>query len=120
VRDLLAYLKLCTSSEDDVSLSRVVNVPPRGIGDTSMERLQEWALGSKLGLLEALRRSAEAQELPRGAFDRMVAFAWLVDRFRVRFSKGDWAPPRGSWSPSSIYTPTPAPACSRSRPGTGK
>ena len=46
---LLAWLKLCTTGEDEVSLSRVVNVPPRGIGDTSMERLHEWAVANRLG-----------------------------------------------------------------------
>jgi DNA helicase-2/ATP-dependent DNA helicase PcrA len=89
VKDLLAWLKLCTAAEDEISLARVVNVPPRGIGDTSMERLHDWAVGRKLGLFEALRRSAEAEELPRGAAERMVAFAGLVDRYRERFTKGD-------------------------------
>jgi len=89
VKDLLAWMKLCTAAEDEISLARVVNVPPRGIGDTSMERLHDWAVGRKLGLFEALRRSAEAEELPRGAAERMVAFAGLVDRYRARFAKGD-------------------------------
>jgi DNA helicase-2/ATP-dependent DNA helicase PcrA len=89
VKDLLAYLKLCTAGEDEVSLARVVNVPPRGIGDTSMERLHGWAVEQRLGLFEALRRSAEAPELPRGAAERMVAFAGLVDRYRERFKRGD-------------------------------
>ncbi len=89
VKDLLAYLKLCTAAEDEVSLARVVNVPPRGIGDASLERLHEWAVGQGIGLFEALRRSPEASDLPRGAADRMVAFAGLVDRFRERFGRGD-------------------------------
>src|SRR5512133_3236179 len=91
VKDLLAYVKLCTAVEDEVSLARVVNVPPRGIGDASLERLHAWAVGEGIGLFEALRRSAEAPELPRGASDRMVAFAGLVERFRERFGKGDLA-----------------------------
>jgi len=89
VKDLLAYLKLCSSAADEVSLARVVNVPPRGIGDTSMERLHTWAIAQGLDLFDALRRSPEAPELPRGAAERMVAFAGLVDRYRVRFGKGD-------------------------------
>jgi DNA helicase-2/ATP-dependent DNA helicase PcrA len=91
VKDLLAYLKLCTAVEDEVSLARVVNVPPRGIGDASLERLHAWAVGEGIGLFEALRRSAEAPDLPRGASDRMVAFAGLAARFRERFGKGDLA-----------------------------
>ena len=89
MKDLLAYLKLCTAAEDEVSLARVVNVPPRGIGDASMERLHEWAVEQGLGLFEALRRSRGGERsCPRGAAERMVAFAGLVDRFRERFGEG--------------------------------
>jgi DNA helicase-2/ATP-dependent DNA helicase PcrA len=56
-----------------------------------MERLHDWAVEQKLGLFEALRRAAEATELPRGAAERMVAFAGLVDRYRLRFTRGDLA-----------------------------
>ncbi|ACL66850.1 UvrD/REP helicase [Anaeromyxobacter dehalogenans 2CP-1] len=88
VRDLLAYLKLCVQPEDDVSLSRVVNVPPRGIGDTSMERVHDWAIPRKLHLLEAMRRAAEIPDLPRGAAEKIGAFVALVDRFQARFREG--------------------------------
>ncbi|HEX9106106.1 MAG TPA: UvrD-helicase domain-containing protein, partial [Longimicrobiales bacterium] len=85
VRDLLAYLKLCIQPEDDVSLSRIVNVPARGIGDTSMERVHDWAIAHKKPLLEALRHAEKVPELPRGAAERIAAFVELVDRYRGRF-----------------------------------
>ena len=85
VRDLLAYLKLCVSSDDDVSLSRIVNVPARGIGDTSMERVHDFAIARKLPLLEALRRAGEVPDLPRGAEEKIAAFVGLLDRYRERF-----------------------------------
>ncbi|HET6437765.1 MAG TPA: UvrD-helicase domain-containing protein [Anaeromyxobacter sp.] len=89
VRDLLAYLKLCVQPEDDVSLSRIVNVPTRGIGDTSLERVHDWAIARRLPLIEALRRAGEVVELPRGAVDRIAAFVHLVDRYRVCFRQGN-------------------------------
>jgi DNA helicase-2/ATP-dependent DNA helicase PcrA len=89
VRDLLAYLKLCVQPEDDVSLSRIVNVPARGIGDTSLERVHDFAIAHKLPLLSALRRAAEVPELPRGADERIAAFVDLVDRYQARFREGD-------------------------------
>jgi DNA helicase-2/ATP-dependent DNA helicase PcrA len=89
VRDLLAYLKLCVQPEDDVSLSRIVNVPARGIGDTSMERVHDFAIAHKLPLLEALRRAEEVPDLPRGAAEKIAEFVRLVDDFRGRFRKGD-------------------------------
>ena len=80
VRDLLAYLKLCVQPEDDVSLSRVVNVPARGIGDTSMERVHDWAIAHKLPLLEALRRAGGGPRAAawRGRADRGLRRSWWI------------------------------------------
>jgi DNA helicase-2/ATP-dependent DNA helicase PcrA len=89
VRDLLAYLKLCAQPEDDVSLSRIVNVPARGIGDTSLERVHDWAIAHRQPLLEALRRAEEVPDLPRGAPEKIAAFVALVDRYRALFRDGN-------------------------------
>jgi DNA helicase-2/ATP-dependent DNA helicase PcrA len=88
VRDLLAYLKLCASPEDDLSLARVVNVPARGIGDASLERVYDFAVRRGLPLHEALGRAAEVPDLPRGAAERIRDFVALVERFRARFREG--------------------------------
>ena len=60
VRDALAYLRAVVNPADEVSLKRVLNVPRRGIGDRSVERLDAWAVGTGLPFSEALRRPAEA------------------------------------------------------------
>ena len=88
VRDLLAYLKVCVAPADEVSLGRIVNVPPRGIGDASLERVHAWAVGQRLPLLDALSRAAEVPDLPRGAAERIAAFVALVERHRARFAAG--------------------------------
>jgi DNA helicase-2/ATP-dependent DNA helicase PcrA len=89
VRDLLAYLKVCAAPEDEVSLARIVNVPARGIGDVSLERLQAWAAERGIALLEALGRAGEVPDLPRGAAERMAGLAALLDRYRDRFAHED-------------------------------
>ena len=86
VRDLVAYLKALSSPEDDLSLARIVNVPPRGIGDASLERVQQFALERRIALAEGLRRAAEVPDLPRGAAERIAAFVALLDRHRARLS----------------------------------
>ncbi|HLU69228.1 MAG TPA: 3'-5' exonuclease, partial [Fibrobacteria bacterium] len=54
VKDLLAYLRLLANPRDDVSLLRVINVPKRGLGDKSIDQLQDYARGAEIPLFEAL------------------------------------------------------------------
>ncbi|ODS34141.1 MAG: ATP-dependent DNA helicase PcrA [Candidatus Scalindua rubra] len=61
IKDIISYLKLCANPDDDLSFERIVNVPPRGIGATTIKRLKEWAYVHKLSLLEAMSR---VQEIP--------------------------------------------------------
>ncbi|MFL5272705.1 MAG: ATP-dependent helicase, partial [Anaeromyxobacteraceae bacterium] len=88
VRDLLAYLKICVAPEDEVSLARIVNVPARGIGDASLERVHDLAVREGVHLFDALGRANEAADLPRGAAERMAAFVALVEKYRARFREG--------------------------------
>jgi DNA helicase-2/ATP-dependent DNA helicase PcrA len=87
VKDLLAYLKVAVEPRDEVSLSRIVNVPPRGIGDASLTRVHAWATEHRLPLFEALRRAGEVEGLPGGAAERMVAFVDLVERYAAAFER---------------------------------
>ena len=60
VKDVAAYLRLIHNPNDEVSLSRVINVPPRGIGQRSLEEVRRWAQGQRLPLYEALLKMAES------------------------------------------------------------
>jgi DNA helicase-2/ATP-dependent DNA helicase PcrA len=88
VRDLLAYLKVCVAPHDEVSLARIVNVPARGIGDASLERVHAWAVAKGVHLFDALALAAEIPDLPRGAAERIAPFVALVERYRARFQEG--------------------------------
>jgi DNA helicase-2/ATP-dependent DNA helicase PcrA len=88
VRDALAYLKVCTGPGDEVSLARIVNVPARGIGDATLEKVHAWAVEQGTPLFEALSRAAEIPDLPRGAPDRILAFVDLIRRHGARFEEG--------------------------------
>jgi DNA helicase-2/ATP-dependent DNA helicase PcrA len=88
VRDLLAYLKVCVAPQDEVSLARIVNVPPRGIGDASLERVHAWAVERGVHLFDALACAAEVPGLARGAAERIAPFVSLVERHRARFAQG--------------------------------
>ncbi|MDQ6613599.1 MAG: DNA helicase PcrA [Actinomycetota bacterium] len=60
VKDTLAYLRALVNPTDEVSLKRIVNVPKRGIGDTSIERLERWARANNRPFDQALRQAETA------------------------------------------------------------
>ncbi len=56
IKDILAYLRLLYQPEDTVSFERVVNLPPRGIGATSLNKFHQWRGQNKLGLQDSLEQ----------------------------------------------------------------
>lgn len=63
IRDIISYLKIIYQPNDIVSFSRIVNVPTRGIGATSLERFLLWHSGTGLDIVTALNRVDEADGL---------------------------------------------------------
>jgi DNA helicase-2/ATP-dependent DNA helicase PcrA len=60
VKDMLAYLHAIANPEDEVSLKRILNVPRRGVGDTSVGRLDTWAAAMGVSFSEALTHAQQA------------------------------------------------------------
>jgi DNA helicase-2/ATP-dependent DNA helicase PcrA len=60
VKDILAYVRVLANPDDEVSARRIVNVPKRGIGDTSVARLAAWAQVNHVSFSEAIDRAEEA------------------------------------------------------------
>ncbi|MEH7299213.1 MULTISPECIES: DNA helicase PcrA [Neobacillus] len=54
IKDMLAYLRLISNPDDDISLQRVINVPKRGIGSTSLDKIADFAAMHDLSLYQAL------------------------------------------------------------------
>jgi DNA helicase II / ATP-dependent DNA helicase PcrA len=54
IKDLLAYLRLIVNPHDDLSLSRIINVPRRGVGAASLEKIQNYAAQNGISMFEAL------------------------------------------------------------------
>lgn len=68
IKDLLAYLRLCLNPRDEISLLRVINVPPRGVGPRTVERIEALARERGLSLWDALKEAVEDGKLrlPQG------------------------------------------------------
>jgi DNA helicase-2/ATP-dependent DNA helicase PcrA len=60
IKDLLAYLRAAVNPADEVSLRRIANVPKRGVGDTSLERVERWGREHRVTFGEALAHAGEA------------------------------------------------------------
>ena len=61
IKDLLCYLRLISNHNDDVSLERVINVPKRGIGDTSINNIRALANENNTSMFEALTKAKEIE-----------------------------------------------------------
>jgi DNA helicase-2/ATP-dependent DNA helicase PcrA len=91
VKDVIAYFKVIANARDEMSLLRIVNVPARGIGDVTMERLTSWSIAEDVPLWTAMGRAREIDALPQGAGDKVVEFVELIERYRKAFTKGNLA-----------------------------
>jgi len=78
VKDIIAYLKLAHSQTDAVSLERIINVPARGIGKTTVEQAQKFAAENALGLWEAIGRMIDENQFGTRAQAAMAAFRDMI------------------------------------------
>lgn len=85
IKDVLAYLRLVHNPYDSISLARIINVPPRGIGAKTQSALERWAEERKVPIYMALQMLVEETEkaspLPSYARNVLVDFAELLDEF---------------------------------------
>ncbi len=83
IKDALAYLRVLVNPQSDVDLLRVVNVPARGIGQTTVDRLTAWATANGVPVIDALGRLDEIADLGAAAKKKLAGFAALLDALRV-------------------------------------
>jgi DNA helicase-2/ATP-dependent DNA helicase PcrA len=82
VKNILAYLRVLHNPADSVSLKRTINTPPRGIGDKTVERLEQTALERNMTLLDAARHAEAVPELGARAHRAVAQFVSLIDHLR--------------------------------------
>ncbi|MBM3204353.1 ATP-dependent DNA helicase PcrA, partial [Candidatus Woesearchaeota archaeon] len=82
VKDLLAYLRLIHSSFDAESLLRIINVPPRRIGESSLQKLQAFAMNRSLKLAEVLPHLSMVEALSQKPKAALTAFWAMIERWK--------------------------------------
>jgi DNA helicase II / ATP-dependent DNA helicase PcrA len=90
VKDIIAYLRLLANPAADSALERVINVPTRGIGETTVDRLRAAARANGSGLYDAVRLAGrgEVAGLGPGPRRKLQAFVELVDGLRDVIASG--------------------------------
>ncbi len=82
IKDIVAYLKLIYNTDDSQSFRRIVNVPKRAIGDTTIKRLQDFADREDISLFAAAQRVQEDNEIPPRTRSKITDFVNLITKFR--------------------------------------
>jgi len=82
VKDVLAYLKVLDNPADDVALKRIVNTPPRGIGNATVQKVTERAAQKGVPFYDALLEAVEGNLLAGGAKTKLAAFVEELRKYR--------------------------------------
>jgi DNA helicase-2/ATP-dependent DNA helicase PcrA len=82
IKDVLAYLRVIANPADEISLTRIVNVPPRGIGDTSVKQMQTYAIANGMTLWDAMERVGQITGISTRAVNATKQFTELVRQWR--------------------------------------
>ena len=86
VKDVLAYLRVLVNPSDSLSARRIINVPPRGIGPTTVDRIAAYEQEAG-GFFPACRRAVENGVLSGAAARRVTEFIRLIDDFHARMER---------------------------------
>lgn len=81
IKDIIAYLRVIYNPNDDVSLARIINEPKRKIGNATLDRAREIALGKDLSLYEVISHADEYPEF-KTAIKKLLAFSELIESLR--------------------------------------
>lgn len=82
IKDIVSYLRLLVNESDDISLERILNVPPRGIGDVTMREVKAWAEKHSASLFESVRNSEKIERLTPRAKGALREFCSLINGLR--------------------------------------
>ena len=82
IKDLLSYLKTVDNGKDDLAVRRIINVPKRGIGLTSVNRVQEYAASREISFYEALQAADLIPGIGRG-LAKLESFTALIEHYKA-------------------------------------
>ena len=88
IKDVIAYLRLINDGSDDLAFERIINVPKRGIGDTTVDKIRQIAQDENTSMYDVSVRSIEYPDLAR-ASGKLLEFTSLIERFRSHLNEDE-------------------------------
>lgn len=82
IRDVLAYLKVIVNPADHVALLRIINTPTRGIGKTTIDKVQDCASRRNISLYEAIKTVSQISSIPQSTAAKLTTFLNMIEGFR--------------------------------------
>jgi len=89
IKDVLAYMRVIMNPSDSVSLRRIINVPARGIGKTSLEKVDMYCREKGIPLIEGLRANEQAKLTASAAARKITQFLQIIDDLKNTFMEGN-------------------------------
>ena len=83
IKDVISYLRIINDSHDDLALERIINVPKRGIGDTTIDRIRDIARENGLSMFDVCAASHSYPDLQRSS-GKLHMFTDLIESFREK------------------------------------
>lgn len=78
IKDMLCYMKLSINPADDIALKRIINVPARGIGKTTVEKIEEFAATHNISMFQAAQRACDERIFNAGTTGKIRRFIDLM------------------------------------------
>ncbi|RYZ69862.1 MAG: ATP-dependent DNA helicase, partial [Proteobacteria bacterium] len=84
IKDILGYMKIILNPTDDIALKRIINIPARGIGKTTIDRLEEFSASKGLSMVEGTAAAVDSREFNAGTTSKLRGFLNILETLRLK------------------------------------
>ncbi|WP_341751904.1 UvrD-helicase domain-containing protein [Candidatus Tisiphia endosymbiont of Piscicola geometra] len=85
IRDLLAYIRITLNHSDNLALERIINVPRRAIGNTTLKQIKDYAVEHNIPIIAAIRQMLQAEIFKNKVKDSLNKFISNIDNWSLRY-----------------------------------
>ncbi len=84
IKDIIGYLKIILNPNDDIALKRIINVPTRGLGKTTIEKIEAIAIQDSVSFLEAIHTAVKTKIVTAGTLKKLSQFFDLIVKLKSK------------------------------------